>query len=418
MTVKNKGKDDSMDSNNNIHVYNEIGQLKKVLLHVPGEEIENIVPDYLRRLLFDEIAYLKQAQREHDQFAQLLRNEGVEVVYLTDLMEEILENVKVKEQFLKEFFEEGKMTTEGLQEALFEHFNSMSIRELIRNCITGVRKEELKHIEPKSLGDMVKNPYPFYLDPIPNLYFQRDPFASIGKGVTLNVMASSTRNRETLFAKYIFEYHDKFKHVKRWYNRDKTHPLEGGDILVLSNKVLAIGISERTDPIAIEKAASNILKSNEPFETILAFDIPKTRAYMHLDTVFTMVDYDKFTIYPGIESPLDVYSIKENRQGNLMISYEASELSSILKKYLHLPAVNLIRCGDGDRIAASREQWSDGSNTLAISPGKVICYDRNHVTNEALRKNGVEVLEFESYELSRGRGGPRCMSMPLTREDI
>ncbi|MCC5912154.1 MAG: arginine deiminase [Clostridiaceae bacterium] len=405
-------------SESNIHVYNEIGQLKSVLLHCPGAEIENIVPGYLRRLLFDEIAYLKQARKEHHQFAQHLRDEGVEVLYLTDLMAEIFRSAEVRKNFLEEFMEEGKVGAEGIKEALREFFSSMTPLEMIRKCIAGVRTEELSHIRPKSLGDMVKNPYPFYLDPIPNLYFQRDPFATMGKGINLNVMHSITRNRETLFAKYLFDHHPRFQNVPRWYNRDKSHSIEGGDQLVLSDKVIAIGISERTDSVAIERVAKNIFSSNEPFETILAFDIPKTRAYMHLDTVFTMVDYDKFTIYPGIEGPLDVYSISKAAAGEINISYEADKLSSTLQKYLNLPSVDLIRCGDGDPIAAGREQWSDGSNTLAISPGKVVCYDRNYVTNEALRRHGIEVLEFESYELSRGRGGPRCMSMPLIRENL
>ncbi|AKL94896.1 arginine deiminase ArcA [Clostridium aceticum] len=405
-----------MGNHEGISVYNEIGQLKSVLLHCPGEEIENIVPDYLRRLLFDEIAYLKQACKEHDQFAGILRQEGTEVLYLTELMAEILESQEVRDGFLEDFMDEGPVGTEGIREALREFFSTMSPLEMVRKCIAGVRTEELAAIKPKSLGDMVRNPYPFYLDPIPNLYFQRDPFASIGEGVTLNVMHSKTRNRETLFAKYLFDHHPRFQNIPRWYNRDKSHPIEGGDLLVLSEKIVAVGISERTDAVAIEKMAKSIFNSNEPFDTVLAFDIPKTRAYMHLDTVFTMVDHDKFTIYPGIVSPLDVYSISKGTE--LKITYEASELSSILKKYLNLPAVDLIPCGNGDVIAASREQWSDGSNTLAISPGKVICYDRNHVTNAALRKHGVEVLEFESYELSRGRGGPRCMSMPLKREKL
>lgn len=407
-----------MTQDASISVYNEIGKLKCVLLHCPGDEIENIVPDYLRRLLFDEIAFLEQAKREHNQFADILRKEGVEVVYITDLMAEILENRDIRKKFLLDFMEEGRIGTQGLQEALMELFAGYSPKDLVRKCIAGVRKEELVHIKPKSLGDMVRNPYPFYLDPIPNLYFQRDPFASIGKGVSINAMANETRNRETIFAKYIFDYHPKFKDVKRWYNRDKAHPIEGGDILVLSDKVLAIGVSDRTDPMAIEKLAHNLFESDESFEVVLAFDIPKTRAYMHLDTVFTMVDYDQFSIYPGIEAPLDVYSITKGRNREVKITFEHEDLSTILKTHLKLPAANLIRCGDGDRIAASREQWSDGSNTLAISPAKVVCYNRNYVTNAALRRNKIEVLEFDSYELSRGRGGPRCMSMPLIREKL
>lgn len=407
-----------MSLNQGISVYSEIGKLKSVLLHCPGDEVENIVPDYLRRLLFDEIAYLEQARREHNQFADILRNEGVEVFYLTDLMAEVVEDEGVRKEFLNEFIQEGKAAAPGLQEALLEFFSTMPAKELVEKCIAGVRKEELKHIKPKSLGDMVRNPYPFYLDPIPNMYFQRDPFASIGSGISLNVMANETRNRETIFAKYIFDYHPRFKDINRWYNRDKTHPIEGGDILVLSDKVLAIGVSDRTDPIAIERLAHKLLNSEESFKTVLAFDIPKARAYMHLDTVFTMVDYDQFTIYPGIEEPLDVYSISMGKNNEVSIRYEHEGLSEILKEHLKLPAVNLIRCGDGDRIAASREQWSDGSNTLAISPGKVVCYNRNYITNTALRRNKIEVLEFESYELSRGRGGPRCMSMPLIREEL
>lgn len=407
-----------MSKKNNIHVYNEIGLLKSVLLHRPGEEIENIVPDYLSRLLFDEIAFLKQARVEHDQFAAILRDEGVEVNYLTDLMADILAIPHIRKEFLNDFFTEGRVATEGLRDALINFFDGMTPLEVINKCIAGVRKSELTDIKNKHLADMVRNPYPFYLDPIPNMYFQRDPFASMGSGVTLNVMSSITRNRETLFAKYLFDYHPKLQEVPRWYNRDKTHPLEGGDELVLSPRVVAVGVSDRTDPIAVEQMAKKLFNSEEKFEVVLAFDIPKTRAYMHLDTVFTMVDYDQFTIYPGIEMPLDVYSLHPAKNNGIHISYETDQLSTILKKYLKLSAVNLIRCGNGDPIAAGREQWSDGSNTLAVAPAKVICYNRNYVTNEALRKSGIEVLEFDSYELSRGRGGPRCMSMPLIRGDI
>ncbi|MBS4535447.1 arginine deiminase [Clostridium sp. D2Q-14] len=404
---------------NGVHVYNEIGQLKTVLIHRPCHEIENLVPEYLERLLFDDIAYIKQANIEHDRFAELLRNNGTEVLYLTDLISEVLENKEIKDKFLNEFINEGNVSSKQLKKTLMEYLKDFDTKDMIEKIISGIRTKEIPEIKNKSLVDMVneREDYPFYLDPLPNLYFQRDPFATIGNGITLNRMSTITRNRETIFAKYIFDYHPRFKCVHKWYDRDAKYPLEGGDELVLSNKVLAIGISQRTSAKAIQTIAEGIL-GEESFETILAFNIPKARAYMHLDTVFTMVDHDSFTIHPGIEGPLELYSIKMSPNNSLSIKFEKEELSTILSKYLNLSSVNLIRCGGGDFIDAGREQWSDGSNTLAISPGKVLCYDRNYVTNEFLRKNGIEVLEMPSYELSRGRGGPRCMSMPLIREDI
>ncbi|QNU68123.1 arginine deiminase [Ruminiclostridium herbifermentans] len=407
-----------MPLDESISVYSEIGKLKSVLLHCPGAEVENIVPNHVRRPTFDEILFLDQARREHNQFADILQSEGVEVLYLTGLMAEILNDPTVKEEFLNDFLIEGNIVSQSLQEAIKEIFSTYSPEELVLKCIAGIRKEDLNHIIPKSLGEMVKNPYPFFLDPIPDLYFQRDPFASIGKGISINVMSNETRNRETIFAKYIFNYHPRFKNIAKWYDRDKIHPIEGGDILVLSNKVVVIGISERTSPMAVEIVAQNLLNSEAGFDSVLVFDIPKTRAYMHLDTVVTMTDYDKFIIYPGIEESLNVYCITKGKNNELNIKYENMNLTSILKKYLNLYSVNLIKCGDGDSVAASREQRSCGCNVLAVSPGKVICYDRNKITNNALRKNNIEVMEIESYELSRGRGGPRCMSMPIIREKI
>ncbi|MBS4540122.1 arginine deiminase [Clostridium sp. D2Q-11] len=404
---------------NEVHVYSEIGQLKTVLLHKPYHEIENLVPEYLERLLFDDIAYIKQARIEHDVFADLLRKNGAEVLYLSDLVSEVLENEEIKNKFLDEFIDEGNVSSVQLKKTLIEYLKNFETKDMVEKIISGIRTKDIPEIKNKSLVDMVneREDYPFYLDPLPNLYFQRDPFATIGSGITLNRMSTITRNRETIFAKYIFDYHSRFKGVHKWYDRNEKYALEGGDELVLSNKVLAIGISQRTTAKAIQSVAKRIL-GKESFETILAFNIPKARAYMHLDTVFTMVDHDSFTIHPGIEGPLELYSIRMDKDNSLSIKFEKEELSTILSKYLDLPSVNLIRCGGGDFIDAGREQWSDGSNTLAISPGKVLCYDRNYVTNEALRKNGIEVIEMPSYELSRGRGGPRCMSMPLVREDL
>ncbi len=292
---------------------------------------------------------------------------------------------------------------------------------MINKMMEGIRKNEIRDYKKTSLADMIESNYPFIIDPMPNLYFTRDPFATIGSGISLNHMKTVTRNRETLFSKYIFKYHEMFKNIEIpfWYDREEKASIEGGDQLVLNDKVIAIGISERTEAASIEKLAKKIFSVDETFEVVLAFDIPKKRAFMHLDTVFTMVDYDKFTIHPEIEGPLTVYSIRKGEDPEeLMIEKETMELNEILKKYLELDEVTLIRCGAGNMIDAAREQWNDGSNTLAIAPGEVIVYSRNYVTNRLLEEHGIKLHIMPSSELSRGRGGPRCMSMPLYRERI
>ncbi|OPJ54795.1 arginine deiminase [Alkalithermobacter paradoxus] len=404
-----------------MNVYSEIGKLKTVLLHRPGKEIENLTPDLMGRLLFDDIPYLKVAREEHDSFANIFRNNGVEVLYVEDLISECMTDNEVKNMFLDDFINEANVQSqkkiELIKEYLLEFHDN---RQMIDKMIEGIRKEEIKDYKKTSLIDIIDCDHPFIIDPMPNLYFARDPFATIGKGISLNKMKTVTRNRETLFAKYIFKYHHAFRdsYIPLWYKREESCPIEGGDILVLSDKLIAIGISERTDPLAIEIFAKNIFKSDESFETILAFDIPKKRAFMHLDTVFTMVDYDKFTIHPEIEGPLTLYSIRKGSEKELIIEKETMQLEQILEKYLEVENIKLIRCGNGDTVHAGREQWNDGSNTLAIAPGEVIVYSRNHVTNKILEENGIKLHIMPSSELSRGRGGPRCMSMPLVRENL
>ncbi|WP_177975916.1 arginine deiminase [uncultured Eubacterium sp.] len=405
-----------------IHVKSEIGKLKKVMLHRPGQELEHLVPEDLERLLFDDIPYLKTAKIEHDMFAEIMRGQGVEVVYLEDMTAEVLKNPEKKEQFVREFIAEGGASAAKVRDQLYEYLiNIEDEKELVLKTMSGIRASELNVKMSCPLVSLVKKESQFLLDPIPNLYFTRDPFACIGNGVSLNRMYSRTRRRETLYGKYILKYNPDFAgKVPFYYDRDMDFSIEGGDILNLSNKVIAIGISQRTTPEAIELLAQNIFvdKASE-IETIIALDIPAVRAFMHLDTVCTQVDYDKFTIHPGIMQTLRIFEIKPgDRKGQLKVTESDAMLSDILAKYLELDKVTLIKCGGKDRIASEREQWNDGSNTLCIEPGKVIVYDRNYVTNEILRQHGIEVLEMASSELSRGRGGPRCMSMPLEREDL
>lgn len=406
-----------------IQVKSEIGKLRQVMLHRPDKELEHLVPHDLERLLFDDIPYLKTAQNEHDLFAGIMRGQGVEVVYLEDLIAEVLKgNQELKDQFIKQFIEEGNVVDERMRDYLFAYLNEIQdAKELVLKLMSGVRAGELKVRTKRPLVDLIKTDSQFILDPIPNLYFTRDPFACIGNGVSLNRMYSRTRRRETLFGKYVLENHPNFAgQTPFYYKREFPYAIEGGDILNLSNQVLAVGISQRTTAEAIELLAQNIFADEtSEIETILALDIPAIRAFMHLDTVCTQVDYDKFTIHPGILGTLRIFEIRKgDKKGELKVAETNSSLEEVLASHLKLDSVTLIQCGGKDRIASEREQWNDGSNTLCIEPGKVVVYDRNYVTNQILRDNGVIVLEMASSELSRGRGGPRCMSMPLVRELI
>lgn len=405
-----------------INVKNEIKPLKKVLLHRPGMELNNLTPETLERLLFDDIPYLEVAGQEHDEFAAKLRENGVEVVYLEDLMTEVLDiSEDIKKEFLMQWINEAGIKTEKYQGKVYDYMlNYGSNREIVLKSMEGIALRELKYNKTTSLVDLLSDESKLIIDPMPNLYFTRDPFASIGNGVSINHMYSETRNRETIYAEYIFKYHKDYKdNVPVYYDRYDPFRIEGGDILNLSEKVLAVGISQRTSSDAIELLAKNVFEDETSgIETVLAFDIPNTRAFMHLDTVFTQIDYDKFTIHPGILGPLVVYELKKsNTKGKIDVKKVESHLEEILAKSLERDKITLIECGGGDRIAAEREQWNDGSNTLCIAPGKIIVYQRNSVTNEVLRAQGMEVIEITSGELSRGRGGPRCMSMPLVRED-
>ena len=403
-----------------IHNTCEIGRLRKVMLHRPGMELENLMPEYLERLLFDDIPYLREAQREHDAFADCLRNQGVEVVYLTDLVVNSLTSREVREDFIRQFLDESGVQDDRTRGLIEDYLAQMPDKEMVSAMMAGIRKSQLRARSGK-LGDYlaaVEDEYPFAVDPMPNLYFTRDPFATIGTGVSIHKMHTVTRNRETLFGKFIFEHNPEYLHAPRWYDRGETSSLEGGDILVLSPEVLAVGISQRTREDSIDTLAEAVLSLSKTFKKILAFNIPKTRSFMHLDTVFTMVDKDKFTVHPNILSTMTVFVMELDENRKMKIHQEDGRLEDILKKHLHLDKVTLIPCGQGSEIDAAREQWSDGSNTLAIGPGEVVVYSRNHVTNRLLEEEGIRIHTIPCAELSRGRGGPRCMSMPLIREDV
>ncbi len=506
-----------------IHVTSEIGKLKKVCLHRPGDELLNLPPDELERLLFDDVPFLEVAQAEHDRFAEILREQGTEVLYLEQLVAEAFKaHPGAREEFLDQYIEEAGIKGQAMPGIVREYLNSIEDDfEFVKKTMAGVAKSEidLPHASSVTLDDMVSahsdKESDLIIDPMPNLYFTRDPFACVGNGVSLNRMYAVTRNRETLYGKYIFKYHpdyaetplwfrrDAASHIEGgdilnlsnkalavgisqrtqaaaidilaqnaetplWFRRDAASHIEGGDILNLSNKALAVGISQRTQAAAIDILAQNIFWKTEgcEIEKIFAFDIPNCRAFMHLDTVFTQIDVDKFTIHPAIMGTLRVFELtkgatqgafdipncrafmhldtvftqidvdkftihpaimgtlrvfeltKGATQGEVDIKEHTDSLEKILEYATGVDGIKLIPCGGGDPIAAAREQWNDGSNTLCVEPGTIVVYQRNNVTNDVLYKEGLNLLVMPSAELSRGRGGPRCMSMPFQREDL
>lgn len=405
-----------------IHVYSEIGKLKTVMLHRPGKELENLAPDILHRMLIDDIPYLKIAQEEHDAFAHVLRQQGIKVLYLEDLLAESLTDEKVRRAFLDQLLDESSIKKQDpLHQLLLNYLQELPTKEMVKTVIAGIRKSAIHNSTP-SLADLAEDPnYPFYLDPMPNVYFTRDQQAAIGSGMTINRMTFRARRRESLFMETILKNHPDFKNATIPVWRDRYHHgrLEGGDELVLNNHVLAVGISQRTSATAITDLAHNLF-GHSSYDTILAIKIPHNHAMMHLDTVFTMINYDQFTVHPFIldkAGKIDIYVLQPDDHNGVKIT-EKNDLVQVLKENLHLSELDLIPTGGGDPIAAPREQWNDGSNTLAIAPGEVVTYDRNYVSNDLLRKHGIIVHEIRSSELSRGRGGPRCMSCPLIREDL
>ena len=299
----------------------------------------------------------------------------------------------------------------------------MSNQALINKIMAGVRKEEIQ-LESTHLVEYMDDKYPFYLDPMPNLYFTRDPQASIGKGMTVNRMFWRARRRESIFISYILKHHPRFKdeNIPLWVDRDCPFNIEGGDELVLSKDVLAIGISERTSAQAIERLARRIFKDPlSTFKKVVAIEIPTSRTFMHLDTVCTMIDYDKFTTHSAIlksEGNMNIFIIEYDDKAEDIKIQRSSHLKQTLEKVLDVDEITLIPTGNGDIIDGAREQWNDGSNTLCIRPGVVVTYDRNYVSNQLLREHGIKVIEIPGSELVRGRGGPRCMSQPLIREDL
>ncbi|MEG1548528.1 MAG: arginine deiminase [Clostridia bacterium] len=405
--------------NNFVSQFSEIGKLNTVMLHRPDVEILHIIPDYLEQMLAEDTPYLPTAQKEHDAFANTLRANGVTVLYLADLFCDVIADSTIRRAFIDDYIRVSGIQGEAMRDIIRDYLCSKDARGVFNEVCKGIMYRDLSYVVDKPMRLCVTDPYPFITDPVPNAYFTRDVCITVGNGMIISSMSMPSRKRETLPVKYIHRYHPLFtaQQIPLWYDSDLGYEIEGGDVLVLSNKVLAIGCGERTSVNAVECVAKQVFKHG--FERILLFNNPKNRKFMHLDVLCTMVDYDKFLVHPCIaDKYFEVYDITPSANGGVHTRCTTDSVRDLFKKSLGLSSVQFIEVGGGDPVISAREHWNMGSNSLALSPGNVITYDRNDVTNELLAKAGIRVNTIPGSELSRGRGGPRCMSMPINRDSI
>ncbi len=402
---------------NNINIYSEIGTLKEVLVHTPGNEIRRVSPERLEELLFSAVLEPDEAIKEHKSFCKILEDLGVKVIQLSDLTAETYDLLddKIKDQFIEEWLDqsEPKLNKELREKVKKFILSSKNSREMIRKMMSGVLAEEIGIKQEKAL----------VVDPMPNLYFTRDPFASIGNGISLNSMKYSTRRREVIFSKLIFSYHPKYKNTPRFFDSSDLSKsqgtIEGGDIFIYNEKTLVIGNSERTNHEAILSIGKNIKKDPEcKFEKIIAINVPPMPNLMHLDTWLTMLDHNKFLYSPNMLSVLKFWELDLTKSDLKMIEKNSS-LKDMLKSIIgEEPILIPIAGKEANEIDINIETHFDGTNYLVITPGVVVGYDRNAKTSQALKDAGIKVLAFEGNQLSLGMGSARCMSMPLYRENL
>ncbi|MDF2155992.1 arginine deiminase [Vibrio sp. CAU 1672] len=403
-----------------LYVGSEVGQLKRVLLHRPERALTHLTPSNCHELLFDDVLAVEAAGKEHDAFANTLREQGVEVLLLHDLLAETLAVSEAKRWLLKtqiSDFRYGPTFAKDLR----DYFADMDAEQLATILLGGLAYSELP-IQSSSMLPRMKRPLDFVIEPLPNHLFTRDTSCWVYGGVSLNPMMMPARQRETNHLRAIYQWHPIFAgqpFIKYFGNEDLHYDnanIEGGDVLVIGNGAVLIGMSERTTPQGVENFAASLFKSHQAKE-VIAIDLPKHRSCMHLDTVMTHMDVDTFSVYPEImRKDLDTWRLTPKGNGEMHVEASHNYLHAI-ESALNLEQLKIITTG-GDSYEAEREQWNDANNVLTVKPGVVIGYERNVYTNEKYDKAGIEVLTIPGNELGRGRGGARCMSCPIERDDI